>query len=402
MKDLRFIHTADWHADSDPKKQQKLEASLKQMVDYCEEVKVNAIIHAGDVWERSQKYQQNSGVPLVQKYLRELSKLVDFIFITKGNNSHDEPGSISLLHQLEPNIYAYERPVVLAIKDFGVYDIIQSSKTIDANYIVSLVPYPTKASLLIDDSIDNNNANFIEKFEGVFEHIGNVTEPYHCPKILAFHGNVVGSRLSSGQTLVSQDIMVAPATLEKAKHDYYALGHIHLRQFFKPNMGYSGSIYNKNWGETEQKSFEVIEIEVGPGDVGFDMQVNTIPLTSARPMIKLEAEFDSEVGFITTSILQDHPVNSEIRYRVTVKENERKLITEEKIKELEKYFTDLGNEIKIEFNIIPAERESRSEKIMSCRTLLDEVLEFAAVINQSINGSIKKKVLQLQEKGVEV
>lgn len=186
--------------------------------------------------------------------------------------------------------------------------------------------------------------------------------------------------------------MVAPATLEKAKHDYYALGHIHLRQEVKPMMIYSGSIYNKNWGETEQKSFEVIEIEFGPGDVGFDMQVNTIPFTSARPMIKLEAEFDSEVGFITTSILQDHPVNSEIRYRVTVKENERKLITEEKIKELEKYFTDLGNEIKIEFNIIPAERESRSEQIMYCKTLLDEVKEYASVINQPINGSIEKKV----------
>lgn len=110
MKDLRFIHTADWHADSDPKKQEKLIASLDQLVEYCSNVKVNAIIHAGDVWERSQKYQQNSGVPIVQKYLRELSKLVDFIFITKGNNSHDEPGSIALLHQLEPNIYAYEYP----------------------------------------------------------------------------------------------------------------------------------------------------------------------------------------------------------------------------------------------------------------------------------------------------
>src|SRR5574338_1441275 len=115
MKQLRFIHTADWHADSDPKKQAKLEASLKQLVEYCSNVKVNAIIHAGDVWERGQKYQSNSGVPLVQTYLKHLSKLVDFIFITKGNNSHDEPGSIELLHQIEPNIYAYEYPVVLAI-----------------------------------------------------------------------------------------------------------------------------------------------------------------------------------------------------------------------------------------------------------------------------------------------
>lgn len=397
MKNFRFIHTADWHADSDPKKQQKLEASLKQLVEYCKEVKVNAVVHAGDVWERAQKYQFNSGVPLVLKYLHELSKLVDFIFITKGNNSHDEPGSIELLHQIAPNIYAYEYPVCLAVIEDVGYDLLRSTnipKSISdqINYIVSLVPYPTKASLISEDSIDNNNASFIEKFEQIFEHIGEVTKDYDCPKILGFHGNVVGSRLSSGQTLVSQDIMVAPATLEKANHDYYALGHIHLRQEIKPTMIYSGSIYNKNWGETEQKSFESIEYIDG------NVATETIPLPAAKPMIKLEAEFDAEVGFITKpSEIVDNPKNSEIRYRVTVNENDRKLITDEKIKELEKYFADQGNDVKIEFNIIPVERESRSEKIMSCKTLLDEVKEYAAVTEQPINGTIEQKVLQLQE-----
>lgn len=399
MKQLRFLHTADWHADSDPKKQAKLEASLKQIVEYCKEVKVNAIIHAGDVWERSQKYQFNSGVPIVLRYLHELAKLVDFIFITKGNNSHDEPGSISLLHQIEPNIYAYEYPVCLIVKGKEVENILAiedvSYEVIDDNveYIVSLMPYPTKASLISEDSIDNNNAEFIEKFEQIFEHIGEITKSYTCPKLLGFHGNVVGSRLSSGQTLVSQDIMVAPSTLIKAQHDYYALGHIHLRQELNPWMVYSGSIYNKNWGETEQKSFEEICF-----DEDGHIECDRVLLSTARPMIKLEAEFDAEVGFITkSSEIINNPENSEIRYRVTVKENDRKLITDEKVKELEKYFADSGNEIKIEFNIIPSERESRSEKIMSCKTLLDEVKEYATVINEPVNGTIGTKVLQLQE-----
>lgn len=399
MKTLRFLHTADWHSDSDPKKQAKLEASLKQLVEYCEEVKVNAIIHAGDVWERSQKYQQNSGVPLVQNYLKELAKLVDFVFITKGNNSHDEPGSISLLHQLEQNIYAYEYPVCLAVDydgyDFAVQDLlrnqINSPKGFnDLRYIVSLVPYPTKASLLIEDSIDNNNAEFIQKFEGIFEHIGDVTKSYTCPKILAFHGNVIGSRLSSGQTLVSQDIMVAPGTLEKAKHDYYALGHIHLRQFFKPNMGYSGSIFNKNWGETEEKSFETIEFDDG------NMITITVPLSSARPMVTLNAEFkDGEFCFEDPGYALEVGMKEyEYRLKVKVKENERNLITDDKIENLKFLYT---NDIKIEWNIIPVERESRSEQIMNCKTLLDEVKEYAAITEQPINDTIEKKVSKLQE-----
>jgi exonuclease SbcD len=266
MKTLRFLHTADWHADGDPKKQIKLRRSLDQMLAYVQSNKVNAIIHSGDIWEKKQSYAKQSGVPLVIDYLKAMSKHVDFIFITKGNNSHDEPGSVTLLHQLEPNIYAYEYPVVLKVR----FDAITKVKNIlkdeyespnGADYIVSLMPYPTKAMFIKEQSIDLNNDEFISMFEGIFDLIADKTAMYSCPKILAFHGNVVGSRLSTGQTLLSQDIMVSPNTLKKAKHDYYALGHIHLRQEVQPNMVYSGSIYNKNWGDTEQKSFEIIEFK---------------------------------------------------------------------------------------------------------------------------------------------
>lgn len=401
MNNLRFIHTADWHADNDPKKQQKLESSLEQIVEYCRNEDVTGIIHAGDIWEKKQTYEKNSGVPIVLNYLKQLSSLVDFIFITKGNNSHDEPGSVALLHKLEPNIYAYEYPVVLKVNnERDVTDILREPIEDDeilrnfeleeANFIVSLVPYPTKASFLIEDSIDNNNVEFIRNFEQIFELIGDVIKPYSCPKLLAFHGNVVGSRLTSGQTLVSQDIMVAPSTLEKAEQDYYALGHIHLRQFFKPNLGYSGSIYNKNWGETEQKSFEVIEFVNG------NMITITVPLTSAKPMIKLQCTFhNGEIENQSDDLLiQQALKDSEVRLRITVRENERKLITDDEVLKIKSLY---GPNTKIEFNIIPDERESRSEKIMDCKSLIDEVREYAQVIDEKLNDTIEKKVSDLQE-----
>jgi DNA repair exonuclease SbcCD nuclease subunit len=398
MKTLRFIHTADWHADSDPVKQKKLEASLSQIVDYCKGNKVNAIIHSGDVWEKKQSYDNKSGVNLVHEYLRHLSKLVDFIFITKGNNSHDEPGSVTLLHQLEPNIYAYEYPVCLAVWEDNHEPVtnllrVQWEGVVadDFDYIVSLVPYPTKAGFINETSIDNNNADFIEKFEQVFELIGDVTQPYTCPTMLAFHGNVVGSRLSTGQTLVSQDIMVAPSTLEKAKADYYALGHIHLRQELKPWMIYSGSIYNKNWGEVEPKSFEVIEY------LGREFTTDRIFLEAAKPMVKLDCnysngdiEYQSEDDDVQLAMHTD----AEVRLRITVDENERKTITDDDLMKIKLLF---GEGTKIEFNIVPTQRQSRSEKIMNCKNLRDEVCEYAAVLDEIVTGTIEKKVLELQE-----
>ena len=413
MKTYRFLHTADWHSDGDSKKQAKLKASLDQILDYVQQNEVEAIIHAGDIWEKKQSYADNSGVPMVIDYLRKLSKHVKFIFITKGNNSHDEPGSISLLHQLEPNIYAYEYPVVLAVHSEhmrGVEDILRNESFHKESvcYIVSLVPYPTKAMFLSDDSIDNNNADFIQKFEGIFELIGDVTEDYNCPKILGFHGNVVGSRLSSGQSLVSQDIMVAPSTLQKAKADYYALGHIHLHQEVAPFMYYSGSIYNKNWGETEQKSFEVIEFILYKQSRA-EIETKQVTLSSARPMIKIDAIFqpNSETtDFIfQPELLSEDADNSEIRFRITVKENERNLLTDDKIEWIKNYCK--GSDVKIEFNIVPVERESRSEQIMHCKGLKDEVTEYASVINADVFStgteenflvpSLIEKITRLQE-----
>jgi len=406
MKTLNFLHTADWHADNDPKKSDKLQKSLDQMLAYVQENKVNVIIHAGDIWEKKQSYSDKSGVPMVINYLKALSNHVDFVLITKGNNSHDEPGSISLLHQLEPNIYAYEYPVCLAhSKDFGFLDLLRAEEKFggdEYDYIVSLIPYPTKANFVSETSIDNNNADFIEKFEEVFDLIGNVTQPYTCPKLLAFHGNVVGSRLSTGQTLVSQDIMIAPSTLKKANQNYYALGHIHLQQEVQPNMVYSGSIYNKSWGETEQKSFEIIEFEIGsePNIVPL-MHRGQIMLTSARPMITVEASFCPDIqnaDFVFDEDLSDEKyANAEVRFRCDVKENDRKLLSEDKIKWIKNYF---GEDVKIELNIIPDERESRSEKIMQCKTLLDEVEEYAKVVEFDLPEGVKQKVLSMQNEEV--
>ena len=397
----RFIHTADWHADSDPDKSRKLEASLGEMVDYCLQNKVNAIIIAGDIWERKQTYAEKSGVPLVVTYLRHLSKLVDYIFITKGNNAHDEPGSVALLHQLEQNIYAFESPVVMAVGK-SITDILRHSTREEIKYIVSMVPYPTKANFITETSIDNNNADFLKKFEGIFELIGDRTDKYYCPKILAFHGNVVGSRLSSGQSLVSQDIMVAPSTLDKARHDYYALGHIHLRQAVKENMVYSGSIYNKSWGETEQKSFEVVEFkgwQLNSGEADGRYDSYPVNFTNARPMVTVECTLNSTGKIEVPSDVPGMDDEDYYQYRVklSVAEADKKLLNETITNSLKQLFHD---DVKIEVNIIPSERESRSEQIMSCKTLLEEVKEFATVINEPVNGNVSMKVDAMQEAAI--
>ena len=396
MKSLRFVHVGDMHIDYDEKVKAKIQPSLNQILDFCKTNKVDAVIIPGDLTHRKQSYANHSGIPMLLDFLKKLSAEVGAIFITKGN--HDEPGSIALLHQLEANIFAHEYPVVLGVNfdgnECGAIDLMRYDPPADDfDFIVSLMPYPNKAMFLSDTSIDNNNAEFVEKFEDVFELVGTLTEDFRCPKILGFHGNVVGSRLSSGQTLQSQDIMVAPSTIEKAKADYYALNHIHLRQEIRPNMIYAGGIANFNWGETENKSFDVFEI----GDLGVLSYI--MPITTARPMVKLELEFKDGEFFDTELachykgyVFNDD--NPEFRLRIKLHESDRPLITDIKVNELKDFF---GSDVKIEFNIIPNERESRSEKIMNCLTLTDEVKEYGVVINEAVSDSVINKVETIQE-----
>jgi len=396
---IRIVHTADWHADSDPVKLNKLISSLDELLNYVLNNDVDVLLIAGDIWERKQTYSQKSGVPVILDKLKELCTHVKQTLIIKGNNAHDEIGSVELINKIgSKKLFASEKMEVLGlnisslVNKYNLLDITEAVEAEDFNLIVSMIPYPTKSNFITNESIDNNNSDFIQKFEEIFEGIGDVTAPYNCPKILMFHGNVVGSRLSSGQSLVSQDIMVAPRTLQKANADYYALGHIHLRQEVAPNMVYSGSMYNKNWGETEPKSFEVIEFE----ESGL-MKTERVYFQNANPMVTLYAEFkNGEFSFQddleTIETAKQH--NSEVRIKYSVAESERNLVTIERIAELKLLF---GENVKIEELVIPDVRESRSEQIMEAKSLFEEVIEFARIIGQELPETIKSKVESIEE-----
>jgi hypothetical protein len=122
------------------------------------------------------------------------------------------------------------------------------------------------------------------------------------------------------------------------------------------------------------------------------MKSQQIALTSARPMITVEAEFFD--GGFKTAPIEHYVGEAEVRFRCKVKENDRKLITNEAIEWIKGEF---GEDVKIEWNIIPDERESRSEAIMNAKTLLEEVEEYARVTEFELPESTKEKVQKIEE-----
>ncbi|MDQ7818706.1 MAG: hypothetical protein RDU14_16895 [Melioribacteraceae bacterium] len=397
---LKILSTGDWHSYSETKNQNKLRCSLDQMVDYLSKNKIDYLVHSGDMYEKLLMFKANSGVDLVFEYLRKIARFVKYVVIVKGNEFHDPTGGISLLHKIEPNILAFENPVILGFfkegKETTYLDLLRSDyqkiaqESLQPEIIINMIPYPTKQAFITDQSIDVNNQNFGEVFDNLMIALGMINNKFSCAKVMGFHGNVQGARLSNGQTLGQQDLIISPHSLQKANCDYYALSHIHLWQEILPNMIYSGSIHNKNWGETEQKSFQVVKFENG------EMQIERVMLKGTRPMIEVKAEFKDGKLVYDTEI----PENAEVRVRCKITEDETNLLTDEKIEELTKQL-GADKEIRFDREVVPTQRESRSEIIMDATTLEQEVTEYARITGYDITKSILSKIDIVKQKAQE-
>jgi len=391
---VKILHTSDWHLDAKIGRQAKAERSLEQISEYLSANEIDLVLNTGDLFHQRQSFEGGSGVEIAHKWLKIFGSLCENQVIVKGNNEHDEEGSISLLHQITPNTYAYEYPVLLGRRiegdlidllraDFDLVDLHARQETI--KYTIGLMPYPTKAMLVKDASIDNNNKDYADIFDGIMDLFGMINNKFNCPKAFGFHGNVQGSRLSNGQSLLGQDIIISPNSLEKSGADYIGLGHIHNPQQITKNMYYAGSLYNNNFGEVETKSFNVITLG------GSETKIEQIQLKAVRPMVTVDADFRN--GKLVVEDGKDFLPNAEVRFRFTVKENETALVTEEVINKIKEQY---GSDVQIKKSIIPVQRQSRSEEIMHQTTIKDEVLEYAKVINQPMNESIESKISEVQ------
>ncbi|MHB8840978.1 MAG: metallophosphoesterase family protein [Candidatus Aquicultor sp.] len=397
---IKILATGDWHSCSETKNQNKLRHSLDQMVDYLSKNPTDYLVHSGDMYEKLLMFKGNGGVDLVFEYLRKMARFVKYVVIVKGNEFHDPTGSISLLHKLEPNILAYEQPVILGFfkeKEETTYlDLLRSDyqkiaqESLQPEIIINMVPYPTKQAFITDQSIDVNNQNFGEVFDNLMIALGMVNNKFSCAKVMGFHGNVQGARLSNGQTLGQQDLIISPQSLLKAACNYYALSHVHMWQEILWNMIYSGNTGNRNWGETEQKSFQVVKFEDG------QMEIERVLLKGTRPMIEVKAEFKNGKLVYDTEI----PENAEVRVRCKITEDETNLLTDEKIEELTKQL-GADKEVRFDPEVVPTQRESRSEIIMDAKTLEDEVAEYARITGYEVTKSILSKIDIIKQKAAE-
>lgn len=280
---MRFLHTADWHIGKIVHEQSMLADQayiLEQLIEQVEEYEVDAVLMAGDLYDRS--LPPKEAVSLVNQTLsRLINELEVPVFIIAGN--HDSNERIEYLSgvaeakklYMEGTLKAYTRKV--SLKEADIY----------------MMPYADH--VLIRQALDQPEIRTIE--EAVAAQVEQITSSDEFDRsrinMVMFHGYVIsGSRTSLEESDSERPLSIGTAEwIDQSifdAFDYVALGHLHKGQKVGSNrIRYSGSPlkYSKSEAAHQKKSF-IIDIDRD------SLEVTSVPLIPKRDMRIVRGAFD--------------------------------------------------------------------------------------------------------------
>lgn len=247
---MRFIHIADLHIGkqlNDVSLLEDQEYILDQILDITESQKADAVLIAGDVYQRSSP--QADAMALFDRFITRLTAAGKKVFIISGN--HDSALRISYFSSL--------------VRQAGVYISEQFDGTLqsvtlhdsDGELIVHLLPF-LRPSTVRNRLPEEKILSYQDAVEVVLH---NSPVDRKKRNILLCHQFITGSEISDSEERSVGGLENIDASVFDA-FDYVALGHIHKpQQIGRKTLCYSGSPLCYSFSEvTHRKSVTVIDI----------------------------------------------------------------------------------------------------------------------------------------------
>ena len=242
---MKFIHTADWHIGRQFHNVSLLDDQrhvLDQLVVYIEQEAVDALVIAGDIYDRS--VPPSKAVELLDEFINKIcSDMKVPIIMIPGNHDGAERlrfGSRQLslagLHILG-DLSKVAEPVILSCETGEV-----------AFYGIPYNDPETVRNLFAEDvaSYDEAHTYLVDQIKGV--------KRDDIPCVLISHCFLDGAEESESERPLSiggaDRVSYGPCT----DFDYVALGHLHSPQYKgREHIRYSGSILKYSFSEQNQK-----------------------------------------------------------------------------------------------------------------------------------------------------
>lgn len=276
---MKFIHTSDWHIGRQFHNVSLIidqRHVLDQILDYIYEESVDAVVVAGDIYDRS--VPPAVAVELLDDVLNKIcSELNIPVILIPGNHDSSERLGFASRQLKQAGLHVIAdfdqmmKPVVINTPDGEVcfYGIPYNDPETVRNY------YAVDVS-----SHDEAHAHIINQI--------NTVRSDQSRNVLISHCFIDGAEESDSERPLSiggaDRVNYEPFTA----FDYVALGHLHSPQYKgKEYIRYSGSILKYSFSEQNQKKgITLVEID----DTGLK-SANHLPLTPLRDMRIIEGEF---------------------------------------------------------------------------------------------------------------
>ncbi|MBI3259146.1 MAG: exonuclease SbcCD subunit D C-terminal domain-containing protein [Ignavibacteriae bacterium] len=300
---MTILHTADWHLGQhfgDHDRREEHQNFLNRLVGIIRERKVDAVIHAGDVFDvfSPPKYAEE----MYYNFLREMVlSECNNIVITGGN--HDSAATLNAPAKLLKSLNIH----IIGCATDNISDQIIELVDSDGKVIgaVAAVPFLRDKDLLREaisgESYDDRTKRIAGGIHAHYERSRDEILTYKqqgLPVIATGHLFVSGGTTSDSEKDIHiGNIGQIGAEIFPIEFDYIALGHLHRPQIVnkQSRIRYSGSPIPLSFSEITDKK-QILLVEFQPYQ---EIKIETIEIPKLRQLIRFQGDFEAIIAAIS-------------------------------------------------------------------------------------------------------
>lgn len=243
---MKFIHTGDLHFNKE--RSCMVLKVLDSIIAECKKG-MDAVFICGDFWDSTISVSDASCFNLALDKMSELVETKIPIHMIYGTPSHENAGSL----------HCFEKIGCIIQKDLE--NPYSPSFTVYPNkYELVAIPEP-RLSMIEGKTIEDKYKNIQKSFNDIKNICKSAIKT--SPRIVLFHGLIYGAIMDNGMFVPKGETAIDKDILDGIGADYIACAHIHKRQKvggMSTPCYYCGSLPPKNFGETHEARFNIIEI----------------------------------------------------------------------------------------------------------------------------------------------
>lgn len=389
MNTIRVAHIADIHWCRRYK--DEAAASLRSAIATARERSIDVWALPGDIYDQVVQNSERDAFPELLDLLSQMLEIAPIVAV-RGTPSHDTPGSYDALTRLRGphGFHVLEPGKAYCLDDRGLVCPIEDAPMPRA--LILGCGEPSKEWFLADKTgLGREQAAeaVVDGMRALLLGLGAIRKEHaDLPALVAYHGQIVGATLASGQAL-------RPGGVQIGRDDLALIDPAIVAR-------YSGAVYPTDWGERHQASWCLAEI-TGHGTYGavgdihmpqeiFDgggtVTVELVPFPHA-PRVKIASDGVN----LTLSDLSDFAGKQAWLVVKQTKENLDTLDADQMLEWLIEHGALPGS--RVTFEEIPTETV-RAGEISEAHSLGDKLRIYAENSNETIPEGVPDKAEQLE------